>query len=172
MNSVINHQPATTGIIELETLKLFIEDEADLLDQQRFEEWYQLFTDDGIYWAPAKHGQESGVNHVSLFYDEKHTLKTRITRLEHPMIHCQEPASHCVRLVSSIRLESVWDDGNSYKLSSKFIMIEDRVGSPRRLSGGRCLHVLRREHGVLRIVQKRVELTNCDQSFPMLTQPF
>lgn len=172
MNAVINQQPATRAPVEFETLKQFIEDEADLLDQQRFQEWYELFADDGVYWAPAKHGQESWLNHVSLFHDEKHTLKTRITRLMHPMIHCQEPASHCVRVVSSIRLDDVADGGNEYQLSSKFIMIEDRVGSPRRFAGGRCVHVLRREHGALRIVQKRVELTNCDQSFPMLTQPF
>jgi benzoate/toluate 1,2-dioxygenase beta subunit len=90
----------------------------------------------------------------------------------HPMIHCQEPQSHCVRVLSAIRLIDSSDDGTLYTLQSRFMMIEDRVGSPRRLAGGRLTHVLRLQGERLRIVQKRVDLTNCDQSFPMLSQPF
>jgi benzoate/toluate 1,2-dioxygenase beta subunit len=172
MSAVIETKPATRGQIGLDALRAFIEHESDLLDEGRFEEWYELFADDGIYWVPAAHGQESGLNHVSLFYDEKHTIRTRVTRLMHPMIHCQEPASHCVRMLSSTKLLGLSADRNEYIVASKFMMIEDRVGSPRRLAGGRVTHTLRVDGESFRIVQKRVDLTNCDQSFPMLTQPF
>ena len=30
----------------------FVYDEADLLDEQRFEEWLELFADDATYWIP------------------------------------------------------------------------------------------------------------------------
>jgi 3-phenylpropionate/cinnamic acid dioxygenase small subunit len=153
-------------------LREFIEHEADLLDEQRFDEWYELYTDDAVYWVPAAHGQESWLNHVSLFYDEKHTIKTRIDRLKHPMMHCQDPKSNCVRVVSNVKLDSVSEDGNEYRVRSKFIMLEDRPGAERRFFGGRYLHTLRRQGDALKIVQKRVDLTNCDQSFPTLTQPF
>lgn len=172
MSAVIVQKPNPLAAVNLDTLRSFVEHEAELLDEQRFEEWYELFADDGVYWAPAKHGQESWLNHVALFFDEKHTLKTRVTRLMHPMIHCQEPASHCVRVVSNIRLDEVSEDGAQYRVHSKFIMIEDRVGAPRRLLGGRYIHTLRHDGHTLRIVEKRVELTNCDQSFPMMSQPF
>lgn len=43
---------------------------------------------------------------------------------------------------------------------------------PRQLFGGRYTHVLRGKGERLEIVLKRVEVTNCDQSFPALTQPF
>jgi benzoate/toluate 1,2-dioxygenase beta subunit len=172
MSEVIEKKPPTRGQVDFDALRAFIEHESDLLDEGRFEEWYELFADDGVYWAPARHGQTSGFNHVSLFYDEKHTIRTRVTRLMHPMIHCQEPASHCVRIVSSIKLLGAAPERGEYTVGSKFMMIEDRVGSPRRLAGGRYTHILRIEGHALRIVQKRVDLTNCDQSFPMLTQPF
>lgn len=173
MNAIAQSPRASTatGTLSLETLRQFIEDEAGLLDEGRFQEWYELFTEDASYWAPGRHGQDSPFSHISLFYDDKHTLKTRVTRLAHPQLHCQEPASHCVRVVSSVRLQEV--QGTQYSLSSRFLMVEDRIGAPQRLFGGRLLHRLRDEGGgQLRIVQKRVELTNCEQSFAMLTQPF
>jgi 3-phenylpropionate/cinnamic acid dioxygenase small subunit len=172
MVAVVPNPAQTNNAAEFETLRAFVENEANLLDERRFEEWYELFADDGVYWAPAAHGQQNWLDHVSLFYDEKHTLKTRVTRLMHPMIHCQDPESHCVRVVSSIRLQGTAPERNEYVVGSKFIMIEDRVGAPRRLVGGRYTHTLRMESTALRIVQKRVDLTNCDQSFPMLTQCF
>ena len=59
----------------------FVEHEVALLDEQRFEEWLNLFADDGAYWVPANPRQESPFNHVSLFYDDKHTLTIRVQRL-------------------------------------------------------------------------------------------
>ena len=173
MNAVIEARQSTAASpLSVAALRDFIEHEAALLDERRFQDWYELFADDGVYWAPAVHGQESGFTHVSLFFDDKHTLKTRITRLLHPQIHCQEPASHCVRVVSSVRLEAPPADGE-YLVGSRLVMVEDRTGAPQRVFGARCQHRLREvAAGELRIVHKRVELTNCEQSFPMLTQPF
>lgn len=150
----------------------FVENEADLLDTQRFDEWCALYADDGAYWVPANRKQKDWLTHVSLYYDEKHTMKTRVQRLQHPMIHCQEPASHCVRVVSNVRIETVSDDGNECTVRSKFIMLEDRVGAERRVYGGSYTHRLRREGDAFRIVLKRVDLTNCNATLPMLTQPF
>ena len=166
----IKSLPRTT--LTLEHLRDFIENEADLLDEQRFDDWAALYADDAVYWAPAVRGQTSWLHHVSLFYDNKHTMNTRIQRLNHPMIHCQEPKSNCVRVLSNFKVEWASDDGNEYRVRSKFIMLEDRPGADRRFYGGRYIHTLRRSENSLQIVLKKVEITNCDQSFPMLTQPF
>ncbi|MGE4335078.1 MAG: aromatic-ring-hydroxylating dioxygenase subunit beta [Pigmentiphaga sp.] len=173
MNMIISPKDVLqTQGIDLATLRDFVEYECSLLDEMRFSEWHELFAEDGIYWVPAKPGQESGVTHVSLFFDDKPTIKTRVTRLQHPQIHCQDPLSQCVRVVSSVRLVAP-PINDVHTVSSRFVMLEDRVGAPQRLFGGRYLHTLRSTSGDgLEIVEKRVELTNCDQSFPMLTQPF
>lgn len=156
----------------LEELREFIENEAELLDEQRFDDWLALYAEDAVYWAPAKRDQQSPLTHVSLFYDERHTMTTRVARLNHPMIHCQSPKSTCVRVLSNFRLERLSSDGNEYVVKSKFIMLEDRPGADRRYFGGRYQHTLRRKGDGLEIVMKRVDITNCDQSFPALTQPF
>lgn len=158
--------------VRLSELQEFIEHEANLLDEQRFDEWLELFADDGIYWVPARAGQESPLTHVSLFYDDKPTLRIRVERLKHPKIHSQIPRSKTVRLVSNFRLGPQTDEPAEHCVISKFVLLEDRPGFERRLFGGRYTHRLRAVPGGLRIVSKRVDLTNCDQFFPSLTQPF
>ena len=154
----------------LDEVRSFIELESDLLDAMEYDAWLALYADDAAYWVPARHGQQSWLDHVSLYYDDRQTMKTRVARLNHPMIHAQEPESRCVRLVSNFRIEE--QEGDTCRVHSKFVMMEDRMGAPRRLFGGRYSHTLRREEGGLKIVLKRVDITNCEQSFPMLTQPF
>jgi len=158
--------------LTLADLQQFVEHEAALLDERRFEEWMGLFADDGAYWVPAGPGQESPLNHVSLFYDDKPTLGIRVQRLRNPAIHSQIPHSRTVRLVANFKQETHDADPSLYRVTSKFVMLEDRPGSERRLFGGRYTHVLRRKGDSLEIVLKRVDLTDCDRSFPALTQPF
>ena len=162
---------AGSKVVSLDALRRFIEHEADLLDERRFDEWCELYTEDAAYWVPANPGQESWLDHVSLFYDDKATMRTRVQRLQHPRIHCQSPPSHCVRVVSGVKLEEVTAAG-AWLVRSKFVMLEDRPGAPQRVFGGRYSHTIVQEGDRLRIRLKRVDLTNCDQSFPMLTQPF
>lgn len=159
---------------EVNRLRAFVEHECDLLDERRYDEWAALFADDGAYWVPAQREQADFLSHVSIFYDDKTILKTRVARLNHDMIHCQDPSSACVHVVSNFRLEPA-DSKPAEGLvavSSKFIMLEDRYGAPQRVLGGRYLHVLRDTPQGLAIVLKRVDLTNCDHSFPALAVPF
>ncbi len=158
--------------VQLAQLQEFIEHEAELLDEQRFDEWLELFADDGFYWVPARPGQESPLTHVSLFYDDKPTLKIRVERLKHPKIHSQTPRSKTVRVLSNFRMVPVADGSSEHCVTSKFVMLEDRPGVERRLFGGRYIHRIRAAADGLRIVSKRVDLTNCDQFFSSLTQPF
>jgi 3-phenylpropionate/cinnamic acid dioxygenase small subunit len=158
--------------MELARLQEFIEHEAELLDEQRFDEWLELFADDGFYWVPARPGQESPLNHVSLFYDDKPTLKIRVERLKHPKIHSQTRRSKTVRLLSNFKQAPLADGAGEHCVTLKFVMLEDRPGVERRLFGGRYTHRLRAAGDSFEIVSKRVDLTNCDQFFSSLTQPF
>lgn len=163
---------ATPDAATLDKLRTFVEDEAALLDERRYDEWRELYAEDGVYWAPSQPGQQDWNNTVSLYFDDRHTMKTRIERLKHSMIHCQEPPSACVRVLSGLRVMSHAADSGDYRVRSKFIMLEDRRGAERRTFGGNYIHTLRVRGDSFLIVQKRVELTNCEASFPMLTQPF
>jgi len=60
----------------------FVVREARLLDQQRLEDWLDLFTDDGHYWMPVEWGQTDPKLTTSLMYEDKLLLKIRIDRLK------------------------------------------------------------------------------------------
>ena len=59
----------------------FVVAEAALLDELRFEDWLQLFTEDGHYWMPLAHGQTDPRLHASLMYEDKLLLQERVARL-------------------------------------------------------------------------------------------
>ena len=145
--------------------------ESRLLDERRFEEWMDLFTEDGYYWAPVQPGQRSPADHVSLIHDDREFMKARIERLRHPRIHQQTPPSRACRLVSCIRLEPDPPSGVQYLAASSMVMFEYRKGE-QRVFAGHCQHALRFEGSALKIAWKRVDLINSDDVFPMIAIPF
>ena len=78
-------------MIDRSECEQFLIHEARLLDDRRFRDWMALFTEDGSYWVPASVGQATPFGRTSLFYDDLELMRTRIDRLEHPLIHVQTP---------------------------------------------------------------------------------
>jgi benzoate/toluate 1,2-dioxygenase beta subunit len=154
--------------IDRAPFELFLIQEAHLLDERRFREWMGLFADDGIYWVPAVPNQESPFDQASLFYDDRELMKTRIDRLEHPRIHVQTPPSRTAHLVGNVIVEQA--DEGEFLVRSTFIMVEYRDDRQRTFAG-RQSHRLRREGASFRIVQKRVDLINCDSAFEAMAVP-
>jgi benzoate/toluate 1,2-dioxygenase beta subunit len=151
-------------------LEAFILHEAQLLDERRFRDWMALFADDGTYWVPAAPDQESPFDQASLFYDDRELMKTRIERLEHPRIHVQTPPSRTAHLVGNAIVEHADAATGEYVVASTVIMVEYR-DDVQRLFAGRQRHRLRREGETFRIVQKRVDLINCDAAFEAMAVP-
>jgi len=147
----------------------FLVHEARLLDEAQFDDWLALFTPDAQYWVPSEPGQESPHDTVSLIYDDRRLLETRVRRLASPRIYSQEPRSRTSRIVANVTLEETGPD--HVTLRSKFMMIEFRRNE-QRLFGGTCLHRLTRRDGTLRIRVKRVDLVNCDAPLEGLVVPF
>lgn len=147
----------------------FLFQEVRLLDERQFREWMGLFAEDGTYWVPAVPGQESPFDQASLFYDDRELMQTRIARLEHPRIHVQTPASRTVHLIGNIAVENSGTPGE-FAAASTVIMVEYR-NEEQRVFAGRQHHRLRRKGHELKIVQKRVDLINCDAAFEAIAVP-
>jgi 3-phenylpropionate/cinnamic acid dioxygenase small subunit len=148
----------------------FIIHEAALLDARRFRDWAALFADDGTYWVPAMPDQKSPLDQASLFYDDRDLMKTRIDRLEHPRIHVQTPPSRTAHLVGNVVIDEADSAKNEYVIGSTVIMVEYRDDT-QRVFAGRQHHRLRRDGSSFRIVQKRVDLINCDSAFDAMAVP-
>ena len=172
MVETLERPPAIGGVrgVDRAPFQDFIVHEARLLDDRRFRDWMGLFADDGTYWVPAVAGQKSPFDQASLFYDDRDLMKTRVERLEHPRIHVQTPPSRTAHLVGNVVVEQADEGKREYLVSSTVIMVEAREDA-QRVFAGRQYHRLRREGDGFRIVQKRVDLINCDAAFEAMAVP-
>src|SRR6266545_1714997 len=159
---LLRRHRATHRVVEaldLHRCERFLQHEARLLDEGKFDEWLALFTADGSYWVPSEPDQDNPHDTVSLIYDDRRLLETRVRRLASPRIYSQEPRSRTSRMVGSVSIEEI---GNkACMVRSKFVMVEYRREA-QRLFAGTAFHSLVQQEGGIRIAWKRVDLVNCD----------
>jgi 3-phenylpropionate/cinnamic acid dioxygenase small subunit len=142
----------------------FVLAEARLLDELRFDDWLQLFTDDGRYWMPLTHGQTDARLQASLMYDDTMLLKVRIERLHGARTFSQQPASRCHHLLQQPTVESRDDAAGVWTTRTAFHYVETRRDE-QTLYAGWATHTLVGTADALRIRLKRVDLVNCDAAF-------
>lgn len=155
--------------LDLHRCEQFLLHEARLLDDGKFDDWLALFTAEAWYWVPSEPGQANPFETVSLIYDDRRLLETRVRRLASPRMYSQEPRSRTSRLVGNVMIEASGTDLATVR--SKFLMIEYRR-ERQRLFGGTALHGLVETEGRLMIAWKRVDLVNCDAPLDGITIPF
>ena len=142
----------------------FVLAEARLLDEMRFHDWLQLFTEDGHYWMPLAHGQTETKLHASLMFEDKLLLKIRVERLHGARTYSQQPRSRCHHLLQQPTVESRDDAAGVYTTRTAFHYVETRIDE-QTLYAGWATHTLVQVDGGLRIRLKRVDLVNCDAAF-------
>ena len=161
--------PPSAAGLDLHRCEQFLIHEARLLDEAKFDDWLALFTPDAWYWVPSEPDQADPHETVSLIYDDRRLLETRVRRLASPRMYSQEPRSRTSRIVGNVTIEA--SDRNACTVRSKFMMIEYRR-EQQRIFGGTALHRLVQSHGRVMIAWKRVDLVNCDAPLDGITIPF
>ena len=142
----------------------FVLHEARLLDEQRFEEWLDLFTEDGRYWMPLEWGQTDRVLHASLMDEDKLLLRIRVERLKGNRTFSQKPKSRCHHVLQTPVIDNRDDTAGMYSLYTPFHYLETRLDE-QTLFAGWAKHHLVLIDGRLRIKLKRVDLVNSDSAF-------
>ena len=144
-------------------LARFVKREARLIDEKRFDDWYELFTEDGHYWVPAAPGQTDPLLHNSLAYEDRLLLKLRIERLKQPTAYSQKPASRCHHLLQTPEIER--SANNEFVTRTSFIYTETRGDESQRYAAV-AWHTLVGDP--LKIRLKRVDILNCDAALPSI----
>lgn len=157
----------TKAAVTEHELNAFIVHEARLIDEKRFDDWFDLFTDDAIYWMPLARDQQDPDLHASLFNEDKLLLKLRIERLKSPRSFSQQPPSFCHHLLQHSSVEVFNPDGNEYVTRTPFHYAEAQ-GDNQFLLAGWAHHTLTVVDGALRIRRKKVELINCEAALPSI----
>lgn len=151
----------------LKEVEQFIYREARLQDELEYDEWEALWTDDAIYWVPANSDASDPEREMSIIYDNRSRIGTRIKQLHTGKRHSQNPPSRLRRLVSNVELLDV--DGDDVRVGANFIVYESRERGI-TLWAGRSEYKLRRTEEGMRMAGKTVYLVNNDR--PLNTLAF
>ena len=141
--------------------------EARLLDEKRFDEWYELFTEDAYYWVPLVPGQVDPLSHNSLAYEDKLLLKLRIERLKLPTAYAQKPASRCHHVLQAPELENSDPARGEFVTRTPFLYTETHGDESQRYAAT-AWHTLVNTPAGLRIRLKRVDILNADAALPSI----
>jgi benzoate/toluate 1,2-dioxygenase beta subunit len=161
-----------TPIVDLalaRELEQFLFHEAALLDAGAFEDWLVLFAADGRYWVPGQPDAVDPDTSVSIVDEDRVLLAVRIARLRQPRSYAFEPPPRTVHQIGNVQSWRAPD--GAFLVRSTLLMAEYRGGT-RRNFAAIVNHRLIREHDVLRIALKRVDLIDCDGIHEFMTVAF
>jgi benzoate/toluate 1,2-dioxygenase subunit beta len=145
----------------------FLYREARLLDTHAYAEWEALWTDDGVYWVPARHDGDPAQD-VALVHADRAGIARRIGRMKSSAMYAADPRPQLARVVANVEVEA--HDGG-VRVHSTFNLAEHRTRGPEtwlRTWAGRCEHTLRRVDADWRIAFKKVYLLGSDTEVPAL----
>jgi 3-phenylpropionate/cinnamic acid dioxygenase small subunit len=161
----------------LREVEQFLYREARLLDERRFQEWLELFTDDLRYWMPVRSTRyprrskaivpldpdrheedELGKDtDVAIFDESKETLTRRIARLHTGMTWAEDPPSRTRHIVSNVEVEAAAAEVE-IKVYSNFVVFRSRAETEQDWYVGARHDVLRDVDGAWKIARRTIIL--------------
>ena len=164
----------TTGTPDLTRLLLkqevedFLFREAELLDERRYEEWLELFTEDARYFMPMRRNvpadeldrefTREGLD-VNWFDEGKDTLTRRVKQIRTGVHWAEQPPSRICHMVSNVQI--LKSSPTEAAVKSRFLLYRNRVETETDFLVGKREDLLRRVNGDWRIARRKIIL---DQS--------
>lgn len=147
----------------------FVYREARLADEQRYDDWEALWTEDAIYWVPADGDDTDPRHQMSIIFDNRSRIATRVKQLNTGKRHSQTPPSRLRRLISNFELiEPETGEDGDIGLGANFIVFESRERGV-TVWAGRTHYALRHTSLGLRMARKTVLLVNNDRALPTMS---
>jgi benzoate/toluate 1,2-dioxygenase subunit beta len=155
------------------TVEQFLYREARLADEGDYDAWEALWTDDALYWVPIEGEGGDPQQQMSVIYDNRNRISTRLKQLRTGKRYAQAPASNLRRLLSNIEFHGGRqnpDGGVDLEVGANFLVIESRSRGT-HLWGGRTTYRLRLGKGPgeeVLLAYKKVVLVDNDKPLPTL----
>jgi len=138
--------------------------ESALLDEHRYDEWIELFTDDVHYFMPIRRtmtrrqlGREfTKPGEMAFFDDDKELLRTRVEKLSTGTAWAEDPPSRTRHLITNVRVEDT--DESELVVHSNFYLYRTRLKSAVDEWVGRREDTLRRVDGDLKVARRFIYL--------------
>jgi 3-phenylpropionate/cinnamic acid dioxygenase small subunit len=147
----------------------FLYREAELLDDRRYEEWLDLFTEDARYWMPMRRNVPAGAPEreftregaeVSWFDDGKDTLVRRVRQIRTGVHWAEEPPSRICHVVTNVRILRAEPPAAPAEVTvgCRFLVYRNRVETETDLLAGKREDRLRRVGEGWRIARRKIVL--------------
>ncbi len=138
--------------------------EAWLLDERKFREWLDLFTDDVLYFMPRRknvprresHREVTSLGDLALVEDDRRYLEMRVARLETGMAWAEDPPSRTRHLIGNLVAEPLEDGGVHAKTA--FLVYRSHLETDHQLLAGSREDLLRPVDGAWKVARRTILL--------------
>ena len=146
---------------ERDLFRRLLEHEARLLDNDRLEDWLQLFTPELVYWLPSTPNGGDPRKEIAITFDDRRRLEDRVYRLRTGYAWSQKPKSRTVRLVTNVE---VFDAARTdTRMVRSNLLISEFRGFETRVLSGFCAYRFVKREGRWEIAVRQLNLIDCDQ---------
>jgi 3-phenylpropionate/cinnamic acid dioxygenase small subunit len=160
--------PTTGATLDtLREIEQFLYRQSELLDGKLWQDYIDLFTDDGVYWMPVTPEQTEWEGSPSIFAEDKHMMEVRMGRVTHPTAWSQAPMWVTSHVVGNVAIEA--EAPGEWRVRSRFHLMELRRDTVRHF-GGTYRHTLVRQAGQLKIKLQRVDMFNAQAPYDYVLQ--
>jgi 3-phenylpropionate/cinnamic acid dioxygenase small subunit len=160
-------KPIAAPADALREIEQFLYRQSELLDNKLWQDYIDLFTDDGVYWMPVTPDQTEWEGSPSIFAEDKYMMEVRMGRVMHPTAWSQAPMWGTSHVIGNVVIES--ESAIEWVVRSRFHMMELRRDTVRHF-GGTYRHTLVRDNGQLKIKLQRVDMFNAQAPFDYVLQ--
>jgi 3-phenylpropionate/cinnamic acid dioxygenase small subunit len=154
-----------------EEIAEFLYEEAELLDQRRYDDWLDRLADDLVYFMPMRRNVKAGEHaarentragkDIGWFDEDKWTLAKRCEQIATGVHWAEEPLSRVCHMVSNVQLLSATPSvaaAREVTARSRFLVYQNRVETENYLFVGKRTDVLRRDGAGWKLARREIIL--------------
>jgi 3-phenylpropionate/cinnamic acid dioxygenase small subunit len=147
----------------LELMQFYIR-EAWLLDERKFKEWLDLFTEDVLYFMPRRknvprrelHREVTPLGDLAVFEEDKRYLEMRVVRLDTGMAWAEDPPSRTRHLIGNLVVEPL--DNGEVQAKTAFLIYRSHLETDQQLFAGSREDILRQVNGAWQVAKRTIVL--------------
>ena len=151
-------------------IEQFLYQEAELLDERRFEEWLDFLTEDIRYWMPMRRNVKFGEldreftregHDINWFDEGKDTLVRRVNQILTGVHWAEEPLSRVCHSVSNVQILDATpslSQPTEVSIKCRFLVYRNRVETETDILVGKREDTLRNVNGQWKIAQRKIIL--------------
>jgi 3-phenylpropionate/cinnamic acid dioxygenase small subunit len=138
--------------------------EAWLLDDRKFKEWLELFTEDVLYFMPRRknvprresHREVTPLGDLAVFEDDRRYLEMRVARLETGMAWAEDPPSRTRHIIGNLVVEPL--DNGEVRTKTAFLIYRSHLETDQQIFAGSREDVLRQVSGAWKVARRTILL--------------